>query len=120
MNDQQRIGPGVQANPTGAEDHDLRDWADNCLRRAIAAETVFKALFDCDPADRLDFIEAAHSVFCAGWPGASFGRLMKYAASWADMATRAEHKAYALVCYQRMTPWDRRQFKAYISEMPDE
>ena len=93
MKDQIWNDPGAAVTASGAEYKSWRDWADNNLQRAIAASNFSEVLVECDPADRLDFLEGAHEVLRAGWPGVPFGSVMDQASFWADMASRAEHKA---------------------------
>ena len=44
------------------------------------------------------------------------GRVMSEASFWADMASRAELKAYALACWQRMPAEDRVAFIDYLAK----
>ena len=72
------------------------------------------ALFDMDPADRLPLIEIVLDDLRAGQPVPSFMGIMAEASHWADWASRAELKAYALACFRRMAPADQRAFLDHV------
>ncbi len=43
----------------------------------------------------------------AGWPAVPFGEVLDEATFWAEMASPAEWRAYALVCLGKLTPKQR-------------
>lgn len=114
MNDYQMIAPGALAGATGAEWQDWLSWIDNNLRREVAARNFARALSNCDPEDRLDFLESAHEFLRAGMPISLFGGVMEEASFWADRSSRTERKAYLLACYNRLSGRDQRAFRDYI------
>ncbi|MBB1498478.1 hypothetical protein [Paracoccus sp. MC1862] len=75
------------------------------------------ALLACDHYDRVPFLEALLDELRPGWPQTPFlCGLMEEAGFWADMASRAELKAYCLASYQRMTPADQAAFLGYVQQ----
>ncbi len=69
------------------------------------------------PADiRARLLERLLEAYRPAWPQVPFlGGLMEEARFWADMASRAELKAYALACWEAMPEADRKAFIVYIS-----
>lgn len=108
--------PGALASATGAgaEFHSALERIDHNLQRESRAKAFCDTLVECDPDDRLPFLEAAHEVLRAGWPGVPFGGVMAEAAFWADTASPAERKAYALAAFNRMPPRDQAAFLEYV------
>jgi len=88
-------------------------------RRQIAAakavRTIADALRDCHPGDRLPIVEFCFETFCAGEPVPAFFHFMKEANFWADMASRAELKAYCVTAFMRLSRADQEAFLAFIS-----
>lgn len=75
------------------------------------------AAADCPPEIRARLLERLLDQFRPGWPIPAFmGRVMVEASFWADMASRAELKAYALACYCRMPQEDRRAFIEHLAK----
>jgi hypothetical protein len=109
-----------KANPTplaGGAEFDLQDWLswiDNSIRRETAARKLAAVTLDCDPCDRLDLLEMLHEAFRAGSPLPAFGSIMAEASDWADWASPAERKAYALACFNRMPARDQSAFLEYV------
>lgn len=81
------------------------------IRRARA---LCEAIGDCHPQDACEVMAAALADLSAGMPIAPLFDVMGEARSWAEFATRAEVKAYALACYRRMSPADQAAFLAYV------
>lgn len=69
------------------------------------------------PADiRARLLERLLEAYRPAWPQVPFlAGLMEEARFWADMASRAELKAYALACWEAMPEADRKAFIVYIS-----
>lgn len=74
------------------------------------------AVLDCDPGDRLELLERFYDALCPGFPIVPLDSLMAEAALWADSASPAERKAYALTCYNRLAPADQAAFLAYVQK----
>lgn len=98
---------------TACADHESLD---RNMRREAQAHTLIEAVLDCDRADRLPFLEAILDGLSAGMPVAAFGQIMAQANFWADMASRAERKAYCAACWNRLTAEDQDAFRAFIEE----
>ncbi|MBC9245151.1 hypothetical protein H4P12_00115 [Paracoccus sp. 11-3] len=83
------------------------------LRREALAHALISAVIDCDPDDRLPFIEAVYEGLRAGQPVPLFGRLMAEANFWANLASRAERKAYCAASFARLSPADQAAFLSF-------
>lgn len=83
-------------------------------KRAEAATALCLAIRECEPEDAAPILEAALLGMAAGWPVPPLLSVMDEASFWADFATGAERKAYALACYTRMPAADRAAFLAYV------
>ncbi|MFC0812567.1 hypothetical protein ACFHYO_10650 [Paracoccus panacisoli] len=109
--------PGALAGATGADLHGSRVDANYTLTRRAAAIALADAAVDCPPEIRARLLERLLDQFRPAWPMPAFmGRVMEEAGFWADMASRAELKAYALACYRRMPPQDRIAFIDFLAE----
>lgn len=86
------------------------------MRREAKANALIDAVMDCDPRDRLPFLEAIIDGLRAGMPLPFFGRVMEEARFWAEMATRSERKAYCAAIFARLTPEDQDAFRTFISQ----
>ena len=62
-------------------------------------------------------MEAALIDLGAGQPRVPLFSIMEEATDWADFANKAEVKAYALACYNRMSPAERTAFLAYVGRV---
>lgn len=82
--------------------------------RAAAVRTAGMAMLEAFPKDRLPLIEFLHDYFRAGMPPPVFGGVMAEASHWADWASTAELKAYALACFNRLSPADQQAFLGYV------
>ena len=81
-----------------------------------AAMALADAAADCPPAIRARLLERLLDAYRPAWPQVPFlCGLMDEARFWADMASRAELKAYALACWEAMPEADRLAFLTYIS-----
>lgn len=83
------------------------------MRREAKANALIDALMACDRDDRLPFVEALLNGLCAGSPIPAFTGIMEEANFWADMACRAELKAYCAACFTRLSPDDQRAFLTF-------
>lgn len=108
--------PGALAGATGANVQTIAERADDTLKRLSAARTLADATAACPPDDRVPFLERLLDELRPGWPIPAFmGRVMAEARFWADMASRAELKAYAAACVERMPSDDRAAFLAFLA-----
>lgn len=86
------------------------------MRREAKAQALIDAAIACDPADRLPFLEAIIEGLSAGAPAfATDWDAMDWARRWAEIASRAERKAYALACFETLSPTDQAAFLSYVS-----
>jgi hypothetical protein len=96
--------------------------ADMALR-ALAADTLTdeatgRLLADLDDEQRIataDRMNATAALMGAGMPTAPLISHMDEAVFWADLATRAELKAYALACFNRLRPTDQAAFLGHVN-----
>lgn len=108
--------PDALAGAIGA-DFDIQDWlewVDNNLRRESTARALTRAVVNCDPEDRLLFLETLVDGLRAGMPSAVLSNVMQEAMFWSDAASRVELKAYCLACFNRLTPADQAGFLAHV------
>ena len=84
------------------------------IRDRATATVLCHAILDCDPADACEIMAVAYDDLRAGMPIAPFLGVMDEAGFWADMATRAELKAYCLACYTRLPATDQAAFLGYV------
>lgn len=109
--------PGALAGATGAEVQINADCADDSAERQSRAIALANAAADCPVEFRARLLERLLDTMRPGWPVPAFmGRVMEEAGFWADMASRAELKAYALACWQRMPVEDREGFIRYLAK----
>lgn len=114
--DGEKESPGALAGATGDELHSWLEWFDHNTKREDAARALMSAVLGCDPADRLELLERFYDASRPGFPIVSLDSLMAEAGFWADRASPAERKAYALACYTRMAPADQAGFLAYVQK----
>lgn len=84
------------------------------IERELAARRVVAAVLDCDPRDRLSLLELLVDHYRPGQPVPAFDGVMEEAAYWADMASEAELKAYALASYNRLSSESKSAFLQYV------
>lgn len=108
--------PGALAGATGADFEDWFSWFDHNVKRGHDARKLIAAVLDCEPADRLLFIELIAEVLGAGSPIPPFGSVMAEANLWAREASRAELKAYCAASYMHLPPADRQKFRSFADE----
>ncbi|MFC3629856.1 hypothetical protein ACFOM8_10415 [Paracoccus angustae] len=113
---QENENPGALAGATGADIEDWLSWVDHNIQRESAARGLMEAVLACDPSDRLELLERFYEALCPGFPIIAFDSLMAEAAFWADRASPAERKAYALACYNRLSPSDQSGFLDYVQQ----
>lgn len=106
--------PGALAGTTGADIEGFWSRFDDNLSRKAQASAVVAAVLECDPEDRVLFLEAILDQIRPGWPQAYYCNLMEEAAWWADNSSRAERKAYCLACFNRMPARDQAAFLDYV------
>lgn len=106
--------PGALAGATGADLHSWLEWVDLNIQREAAARSLMEAVLACDPRDRIPLMERFIEAMRPGQPVPAFDSVMAEAAFWADMASTAELKAYALACYSRMSASDQQAFLGYV------
>lgn len=98
------------------DDHFTPEEISRNMRREAKANVLIDAVMDCDRADRLPFLEAITESLRAGMPLPFFGRVMDEARFWAEMATRAELKAYCAASFAHLTSEDQDAFRAFIEQ----
>jgi hypothetical protein len=90
--------------------------------RALAADTLTdeakgRLLGGLDDEQRIaaaDRMNEMSVMLGAGMPTAPLFSHMDQAVFWADLATQAELKAYALACFNRLRPTDQAAFLGYV------
>ncbi|VDS10019.1 hypothetical protein PARHAE_03229 [Paracoccus haematequi] len=110
----ENIAPISHAGGTGADIQDWLSWIDDNIRREVAARNLADAVLDCDPLDRLEMLEQCYDALRPGFPIIAMNSLMVEASFWADRASPAERKAYALACFNRMPARDQAAFLDYV------
>lgn len=113
----QNENPGALAGATGANVDTIGIVHLDYRKRAEAATSLCLAIGNCDPLDACEIMEAALIDLSAGQPRPPLMSVMDEATDWADFATTAELKAYALACFNRMKPADRSAFLAYVGRV---
>lgn len=106
--------PDALAGAVGADLNSTAEWVDTNTRRESAARPLCDAVAACDPRDRLFLLELLIEALRAGQPVPAFDSVMAEASHWADWASTAELKAYALACYTRLSAWDQNAFLGYV------
>lgn len=106
--------PGALAGASGANWKSVGDLSKPYLKRAESATSLCLAIKACHPSDACEIMAAALSDLSAGMPIAPFYSPMNEAGFWADLATRAELKAYALACFKRLSQEDQAAFLRYV------
>ena len=114
--DPENENPGALAGATGADLHSWLEWVDLSIQRESAARSLMDAVLACEPRDRIPLMERFIEALRPGQPIAAFGSIMAEASFWADMASAAELKAYALACYSRLSPADQIGFLNYVQQ----
>lgn len=114
MNDQTWNDPGARARASEVDMQSGQDWRNDTRRNPSKARRFSDALVQFDPDDRLDVLEDAHEFLRAGMPIVLFGSIMDQATFWAERASRSEHKAYLLACFNRLSPEDREAFFGHV------
>ncbi|AUH65314.1 hypothetical protein [Paracoccus zhejiangensis] len=105
--------PDAQAGAIGADLHSWFEWIENNTRRESAARVLARAVADCDPSNRLPFLEIMIEALRPGQPLPIFNAIMTEAREWAAWASRAELKAYCTTSFARLTPDDRAAFLSF-------
>lgn len=109
------MNPGALAGATGANLDSFWSWFDTNADRQARASRVIDAVLDCDPEDRVLFLETILDQIRPGWPRSFNIDVMEEAGWWADTATTPERKAYMLACYRRLSRTDKESFLTYIT-----
>lgn len=73
-----------------------------------------EAVLACDPDDRLELLERFYEALRPGFPIIPLDSIMEEAGFWADRASATELKAYALACYNRLSPSHQSDFLNYV------
>lgn len=114
---QENENPGALAGAAGADLQSETVFPNYTPDRRARAIALADAAADCPAEIRARLLERLLDTFRPGWPIPAFmGRVMSEASFWADMASRAELKAYALACWQRMPTEDRVAFIDHLAK----
>lgn len=98
----------------GAVAADFLDLIEENAARQVAAQHLINAALNCG-ADAVAFLEIVHSVLSPDWPLPSpYANLMAEAREWARIASTAQRKAYALACFEELTPADQAAFLSHV------
>ena len=109
--------PGAQAGATGGQKHTERTSGNSDIAELPAYATAFiKSVEDIPPADRLPFLEIAVDCYRAGPPIPPLINYMDEANFWADLAARAELKAYLWACWSHLNAGDQDAFLKHIDD----
>ncbi|MBU3028961.1 hypothetical protein [Paracoccus marinaquae] len=106
--------PDALAGAIGADLHSWFEWIDTSTRREAAARGLLEAVLACDRRDRVPLMERFIEALRPGQPVPAFDSVMAEASHWADWASAAELKAYALACYTRLSASDQHAFLGYV------
>lgn len=110
--------PGAPASATGAYETGEVIKPQGYIKDRETATALCHAILDCDPDDACDIMTVAFERLRAGapygMPIAPLLGVMDEANFWAEMATRAELKAYCLACFTRLSASDQSAFLAYV------
>ncbi|WP_299907661.1 hypothetical protein [uncultured Paracoccus sp.] len=110
----EKENPDALAGAIGADLHSWFEWIDNNTRRESAARVLSRAVADCDPSDRLPFLELMIEALRPGQPLPIFSAIMTEAREWAAWASRAELKAFCLASYEAMSGPDQAAFLGHL------
>jgi hypothetical protein len=105
--------PAATAIANGAKENPTSFASPYYKMRAESATTLCLAIANCHPDDACQIMDAALDDLGRGQPRPAMFSIMAEATEWAEFATRAEIKAYALACFNRLSPTDRMALVAY-------
>lgn len=105
--------PGALAGATGAKTLTTNFASTYYRMRAESATTLCLSIANCHPQDACQIMDAAVDDLRKGQPGPAMFSIMTEANEWAAWATRAEIKAYALACFNRLSQTERMALVAY-------
>lgn len=105
--------PGATAIATGDELQTIQIASPYYKMRAENATSLCLAIANCHPQDACQIMDAALDDLGRGQPRPAMFSIMAEANEWAEFATRAEIKAYALACFNRLSATDRMALVAY-------
>lgn len=107
---------------SGASDHGVNNFVKRDIlqskeyqARLDSATVLAHAIADCDPRDACKIMAAALSDLSVGSPIAPFVSIMAEAREWAACASTPQHKAYAVACYNELSPRDQAAFYSHVS-----
>ncbi len=108
--------PEALAGATGARQIEITFKSKEYRTRHENARRLGDAIAECHPEDACILMEAALAdLLSQRMPPAPFlGGVMDAARCWAGWASRNEHKAFALACYERLSAADQRAFLAHV------
>ncbi|WP_415184691.1 hypothetical protein [Phaeovulum sp.] len=108
--------PDALAGAIGADQKSSIFDLEEYRLRAMASTLLIQAIADCHPLDAALLMSAALDDMRVPVPPVPLINAMDEAKSWAKRSTPAEHKAYALVCFQAMPAKDQAAFLAYVQK----
>ncbi|CAN1574236.1 hypothetical protein MCELHM10_03564 [Paracoccaceae bacterium] len=110
----ENASPEDRAGSTGAYQLTESFKTEEYRNRALAATTLGAAIAECERDDAVLLMEAALLSMRAGAPDPIFASVMQEANEWADFASEAERKAYALASFNRLSASDRAAFLGHV------
>lgn len=81
------------------------------------AGRLIRAVLECAPENRLPLVEATYHELRAGVPDFAIRNdEWLWARRWAEIASRAERKAYCLATFNALAPEDQARFLAHVGQ----
>lgn len=100
--------------PTAGQD--ASEFAAIIFRDLIGGGLLVRAVLALEAGDRLEVLDSLRADLLAENepPFAPDHQAMTWARGWAEIASRAERKAYALACFEALAPADQSAFLDYL------
>lgn len=99
--------------PVGAIAAAFLDQIDRNAYRQVVGHALIDAVLNCGD-DAVRFLEAIHAALSPGHPIPNPYGLMREAQEWAEWASTAENKAYALACFDALPVSDQAAFLSHV------
>ena len=107
--------PGALAGATGAKENSNDGVEADYRYRRVVAMALRQAIRECDPTDAALILSEELERLRIGAPIPPLLNAMDEAQAWAEWASPFEVKAYALACYNAMSPKDQAGFLCYVT-----